>query len=225
MPQFEVEVIDEAGGSTRWVPVTASDAAAAREKVKSFGEVVGRARLLSADDAAPIALAKPPAVSTEALPAGAVNQGTTPPTDAERTLLVAKPSKRAIGPTVLFWTPFFILGVEFTLTVSSSRILQGAIFFAAIVVVLKLLQLSSTSLTITTRRIRWESGLLTPKSIELPISQVKTVDINPAMLGWIFGYQHVRISDTGSTMINARRLANTREVQAAINDALHAAGK
>jgi len=225
MPQFEVEVFDATDGSTRWVPVTASDATAARDKVQSFGEVVGRARLLSADDAEPVAVATPPAANTEALPAGIVNQGATPPADAERTLLVANPSNRAIGPTLLFWTPFLILGIEGIITVASADFLMNVAPVATVVVILKLLQISSTSLTITTRRIRLESGVLTPRSIEIPISQVKTVDINPAVLGLIFGYEHVRISGAGSTVINARRFANAREVQAAINDALHAARK
>jgi hypothetical protein len=235
MPKFEVEVIDEADGSSRWVSVSAADAAAARDKVNSYGEIVGRARLLSADDpspaAAPVAVATAPAKAKEVFLADVLNEGARPAADVERTLLIGKPSLLGILPIVVGWSPF----IAYAATVyfndphaEGSGGLKLLAFFAGLMLTfatLKYLYLSTSELRITSHRVRWVNGGIGRVVVEMPISKVESVTQPACITGILFGYGHIRISGSGSTVISARRISNSEKVYNTINQALHAARK
>lgn len=236
MPKFEVEVIDEADGSSRWVSVSAADAAAARDKVNSYGEIVGRARLLSADDPSPspspaaVAVAAAPSKPKEVFLADVLNEAARPAADVERTLLIGKPSMLGLLPTVLFWSPFIaIFAAQYASDPYAERSGFGPmVFFIALMLTfgaLKYMYLSTSELRITSHRVRWVNGGIGRVVMEMPISKVESVTQPACITGILFGYGHIRISGSGSTVISARRISNSEKVYNTINQALHAARK
>lgn len=229
MPKFEVEVIDEADGSSRWVPVSAANANAAREKVNGFGEVVGRARLISADDEdSPVptmASPTPPAPARPVFLADVFNEGARPPADVERTLVVAKPSMLAIFPAVLGWSPFLLITAIASADTGSLVAFVAVLVIGSTFVCFALAYVLSTQLRITTRRVQWTSGWLSQDTIDMPITKVETVRINTGLTGVLLGYRTMVITGSGNTTIKAARFKNTQRIQAAVNDALRLVSK
>jgi hypothetical protein len=237
MPKFEVEVIDEADGSSRWVPVHAADAAAARDKVNSYGEVVGRARLLAADDAAPaplptaVALAPAPATVPDAFPSDIFNHAAKPAASVERTLLTARPSMLGLLPIVIGWSPFIAIAAAgyaadpYAAEAGDLKALLACCVLMFTFLLRKYAYLSTSTLLVTTQRVRFVYGGFGRTVVEMPISKVESVTQPPCITGILFGYGHIRLSGSGSTVISARRLHNPEGVYKAINEALQAARK
>lgn len=105
---------------------------------------------------------------------------------------------------LFLFTFFFLIFLEETLSTQELNIflfLLGPVcFFGSIVQFFKaLIYIISTEIVKTNKRIIFKTGFVIRDTIEIPLNQVESVNINQSIVGRIFGFGDAIIIGTGGT--------------------------
>ncbi len=115
---------------------------------------------------------------------------------------------------ILLLSSFFVI-VFFSSIVQTQELnvflfLLGPLFFlGAIVQLIKILiYIFATEIVKTNKRIIFKTGLIMRDTIEIPLSQIESVNVTQSVFGRIFGYGTISIIGTGGTNQNIKDIAN-----------------
>ena len=91
------------------------------------------------------------------------------------------------------------------------------LLFGALVQLVKFIfYVFTTEIVKTDRRIIFKRGFITRDTIEIPLSQIESVNVNQSILGRIFGFGDISIIGTGGTHQDIQYIANVLKFRKAI---------
>lgn len=80
--------------------------------------------------------------------------------------------------------------------------------------------LYTTEQAITNRRVVFKNELIARKTEEMNLNRVETVEVEQSILGRIFGYGNVKLTETGSSFVIFKFVEDPLEVRKIITEAL-----
>lgn len=106
-------------------------------------------------------------------------------------------------------------------TFNSSRIIAALLFLQAVCIVIGIIIDSKTTyIALTGRKIVAHVGFINSKTLSTPLSKVQNIGLSNGLLGKLFGYHTILISDAGTsgTEYKFPRMANAIEFVNAVQD-------
>lgn len=109
-----------------------------------------------------------------------------------------------------FFMIVFFSSIAQTQELNIFLFLLGPLFFlGAIIQLIKILiYIFATEIVKTNKRIILKMGLIMRDTIEIPLSQIESVNVTQSVFGRIFGYGTISIIGTGGTNQNIKDIAN-----------------
>ena len=109
-----------------------------------------------------------------------------------------------------FFMIVFFSSIAQTQELNIFLFLLGPLFFlGAIIQLIKILiYIFATEIVKTNKRIILKTGLIMRDTIEIPLSQIESVNVTQSVFGRIFGYGTISIIGTGGTNQNIKDIAN-----------------
>jgi uncharacterized membrane protein YdbT with pleckstrin-like domain len=86
--------------------------------------------------------------------------------------------------------------------------------------IIALLLLRQQELIVTTHRLRGAVGLLTRRSVDLPLDAIESVSVAQDVIGRMFGYGTVKISGRGNTSASFRGITSPEGVRQTLHQVM-----
>jgi uncharacterized membrane protein YdbT with pleckstrin-like domain len=88
---------------------------------------------------------------------------------------------------------------EFVTAVEGTGVGFLLLLLAVVIVCVGILRWTSTEMAVTNKRVIVKTGVLTQKSLEIPLNKVESIGVNQGILGRVLGYGNVVVRGTGGT--------------------------